>query len=139
MIDEVLVAGIAAAVGCLLGLFALIQPMRTAAALRLMPDPARRGGFATFRGGFGGFLLFGHLAVLLAISMQAQAGLGSVIGTSFAMGAAWIGAALGRALSMVLDHAAQRTRSTFNGLLVAFGFAIGLALMAPFLGHLGGG
>ncbi len=82
--------------------------------VRLRADWDAPGGFAAFRAIFGGFLLFGHLAVLLAIFMQEQAGMASVIGTSFAMGAAWIGAALGRVVTMLADHQGHQTRTGFT-------------------------
>lgn len=137
MIDTVQLAGIAACIGAVLGLGTLIRPDLAAGLLRLSPDPARQGGFAAFRG-IGGFLLLGHSAVLLAIYMQAQAGMGSVIGTSFALAAGWIGAAIGRLFSLVIDQEAHGTRTGPNVLLAIVSLGLGLALMAPFLGHLGG-
>ncbi len=101
-----ILAGGAAAIGALLGLISLLWPHKAARIVRLCPDPASKGGFAEFRATYGGLLLFAHLAVLLAIFMREQAGMASVIGASFAVGAGWLGAALGRAIAMLADHGA---------------------------------
>lgn len=136
MTIAVWLAGGAAVIGAMLGLVSLFAPARAAEIVRLQPDWAAPGGFAEFRAMYGGFLLLAHLAVLLAIVMQAQAGMASVIGTAFAVGAGWLGAALGRALSMVVDHGEHRTRTGYNAFSTGFELALGLALIAPWLAHL---
>ena len=136
MTIAVWLAGGAAVIGAMLGLVSLFAPARAAEIVRLQPDWAAPGGFAEFRAMYGGFLLLAHLAVLLAIVMQAQAGMASVIGTAFAVGAGWLGAALGRALSMVADHGEHRTRTGYNLFSTGFEFVLGLALLAPWIGHL---
>jgi hypothetical protein len=136
MTVAVWLAGGAAVIGALLGLFSLLVPAKAATIVRLQPDLAAPGGFAEFRATYGGLLLFAHLAVLLAILMQAQAGMASVIGTAFAVGAGWIGAAIGRALSMAADHGEYRTRTGYNLFSTGFELALGLALLAPWLAHL---
>ncbi len=135
---SLILAGGAAAIGALLGLVALLRPQKAAEIVRLRPDRDAPGGFAELRATFGGLLLLAHLAVLLAIVMREQAGMGSVIGASFAVGAGWLGAALGRALSMLVDHAEHRTRTGYNAFSTLFELALALALLAPWLGHLGG-
>jgi hypothetical protein len=131
-------AGGAAVIGAGLGLFSLVAPAKAAEIVRLRPDWDAPGGFAEFRATYGGLLLFAHLAVLLAIVMQAQAGMASVIGTAFAVGAGWIGAAIGRAVAMAVDHGEHQTRTGYNAFSTGFELVLGLALLAPWLGHLGG-
>ena len=134
----VIAAGLAALMGSGMGLASLIVPRWGASVVRLQPVETEKGGWAEFRASYGGFFLFMHLAVLMAIAMQAQASMASVIASGFAVGAAWIGMALGRILSMIVDHAERETRTRYNAMAVAFEAAMGLALMAPFIGHLGG-
>ena len=131
-----ILAGGAAAIGALLGLISLLWPHKAARIVRLCPDPASKGGFAEFRATYGGLLLFAHLAVLLAIFMREQAGMASVIGASFAVGAGWLGAALGRAIAMLADHGAHQTRTGYNLFSTVFELALALALLAPWLDHL---
>ena len=131
-----ILAGGAAAIGALLGLISLLWPQKAAEIVRLSPNPASKGGFAEFRATYGGLLLLAHLAVLLAIFMREQAGMASVIGASFAVGAGWLGAALGRALAMLADHGAHQTRTGYNAFSTVFELALALALLAPWLGHL---
>ena len=133
----VALAGLAALIGAGLGLLALLAPAKAGEIVRLRPDWDAPGGFAEFRATYGGLLLFAHLAVLLAIVMQAQAGMGSVIGTSFAVGAGWLGAAIGRAASLLLDDAEHRTRTGYNVFSIGFELVLALMLLAPWLGHLG--
>ena len=129
-------AASAAIVGALLGLLSLISPEQAARIVRLQPTDNSPGGFAEFRATYGGLLLFAHLAVLLAISMHEQAGMASVIGASFAVGAAWLGAALGRALAMLADHGQHQTRTGYNVFSTVFELALAFALLAPWIGHL---
>ena len=133
----VIVSGAAAVVGGALGLGSLINPAWGAKVVRLKPAD-QPGGWAEFRATYGGGLLLLHGAVLLAIAMQAQAGMASVVAAGFAAGAAWLGMGIGRAVSIVLDHARHGTRTGYNAFSVVFELAVGLALMAPWLGHIGG-
>lgn len=133
---SLILAGGAAVIGALLGLLALFWPTKAAEIVRLRPDWDANGGFAEFRATFGGLLLMVHLAVLLAIVMREQAGMASVIGASFAVGAGWLGAALGRMLSMLVDHGEHQTRTSYNAFSTVFELALALALLAPWLGHL---
>lgn len=138
MTPTVTLAGIAALIGAALGLFALVAPTRAAEIVRLRPDWDAKGGFAEFRAVFGGLLLFAHAAVLLAIVMQAQAGMASVVASSFAVGAGWLGAAIGRTIAMLVDHAEHQTRTGYNLFSTLFELVLALMLLAPWLGHLGG-
>ena len=136
---SLLLAGGAAVIGALLGFWAFVWPTKAAEIVRLRPDWDAAGGFAEFRATFGGLLMMAHLAVLLAIVMREQAGMASVIGASFAVGAGWLGAAIGRTISMLVDHAEHQTRTGYNAFSIVFELALAFALLAPWLGHLGGG
>jgi len=131
-----IIAGIAAFIGGLMGLMSLLVPRWGASVVRLAPDPRWKGGFAEFRASYGGALLLAHFAVLLTLAMSWQAGAGSVIGASFAVALYWIGMALGRLVSMAAD-AERETRTRYNVAGVGFELAMGLALAAPFIAHLG--
>jgi len=125
----IILAGVAASIGAALGLVALVAPAKAAEIVRLRPDWDAPGGFAEFRATFGGLLLFAHLAVLLAIWMQARAGMASVIATS---------AAIGRTVAMAGDHREHQTRTAYNAFSTVFELVLALMLLAPWLGHLGG-
>ena len=138
MTVTVIISGAAALVGALLGLGSLISPAWGASVVRLQPMADRPGGWAEFRASYGGGLLLLHGAVLLGIAMREQAGMASVVAAGFAAGAAWLGMAIGRTVSMLADHARHGTRTGYNLFSVGFELVIGLALMAPWLGHIGG-
>ena len=70
--------------------------------------------------------------------MRARAGDAALMGTGFAMGALWIGMALGRIVSMIVDHKDHATRTPYNYVAVGFEALMGAALWAPFLAHIGG-
>ena len=131
-----IIAGLAALIGVAMGSASLIVPRWGASIVRLAPDPRWPGGWSEFRASYGGALAFAHLAVLMTLAMSGRAGEGSVIGTSFALSLYWLGMALGRALSMTLD-AERGTRTAYNGWAIVFEAAMGLALAAPFIAHLG--
>jgi len=133
----VIISGVAAVIGGGLGLGSLISPSWGAKVVRLKPAD-KPGGWAEFRATYGGGLLLLHGAVLLAIAMQAQAGMASVVATGFAAGAAWLGMAIGRTTSILLDHSKHQTRTGYNLFSVGFELVVGLALMAPWLGHVVG-
>ncbi|MBI1235805.1 MAG: hypothetical protein GC188_03880 [Alphaproteobacteria bacterium] len=128
----------AAAIGCAMGAASLLVPRWGATVVRLQPDPRWRGGWSEFRASYGGAFFLGHAAILLTFVMQAQAGMAALMGTSFAMGAFWMGMALGRIVSMAADHGQYQTRTGYNAAAVVFESLMGLALWVPFLAHLGG-
>lgn len=131
-----IIAGLAAALGAAMGLASLAMPRWGANVVRLAPDPRWPGGWSEFRASYGGALGFAHIAVLLTLAMSGRAGEGSVIGTSFALSLYWLGMAVGRGLSMVVD-AERGTRTAYNGWAIPFEAAMALALAAPFIAHLG--
>ncbi|MGY6531403.1 hypothetical protein [Glycocaulis sp.] len=131
-----MLAGLAAAIGALMGLMSLAVPRWGANVVRLAPHPEMHGGWAEFRASYGGALVLAHGAVLLTLAMSAQAGAGAVMGASLAVGLYWLGMAIGRAISMLVD-AEQNTRTRYNAAAIGFEAVMGVALCAPFLAHLG--
>jgi hypothetical protein len=129
---------VAAAIGALMGGASLLVPRWGASVVRLQPDPRWKGGWSEFRASFGGAFLLGHAAVLLTFVMRGQAGPAALMGTGFAMGALWLGMAIGRGISMVADHGEHETRTGYNAVAIIFEAAMGLALWSPFLAHIGG-
>lgn len=137
--DTILIPTVlAATVGCVMGAASLLVPRWGASIVRLQPDPRWNGGWSEFRASYGGAILLGHAAVLLTYGMRARAGEAALMGTGFAMGALWIGMAIGRIVSMMADHGEHGTRTPYNYLAVGFEAVMGLALWAPFLAHIGG-
>jgi len=126
-----ILAMIAAHVGALMGLLGLINPEWSKNVVRLAPGPDKPGGYAEFRASFGGLFLFLHAAPIIAFF----AGNG-FMGSAFAAALAWIGMALGRVVSMLLDHKAMGTRTGYNVFGTGFELVLGLMLLAPFIAHL---
>lgn len=130
-------AGAAAALGAVMGLLSLIRPASGAAVVRLAPDPRWKGGWSEFRSSYGGALVLMHGAVLLTLAMSFQAGAGAVMGASFAAALYWLGMAIGRVISMIVDRD-HETATSYNAGAVGFELVMALALGAPFLRHLAG-
>ncbi|MEN0652821.1 MULTISPECIES: hypothetical protein [Hyphobacterium] len=138
MDTPILLTGVAAGIGALMGGASLLVPRWGASVVRLMPDPRWPGGWAEFRALYGGGFLMAHGSVLLTLAMMAQAGRNSVVAAGFAVGALWLGMAIGRAVSMLADGKAYQTRTSYNLFSTGFEIAMGLALWAPWLRHIGG-
>lgn len=138
MDTPILLTGIAATVGALMGLAALIMPRWASNIVRLTATERKPGGWAEFRALYGGGFLMAHGSVLLTIAMMAQAGRNSVVAAGFAVGALWLGMAIGRSVSVLADHRAHQTRTPLNLFSIPFEIVMGLALWAPWLGHIGG-
>ncbi len=130
----------ALAIGAGMGLYALINPRWAAWLVRLRDDPARPGGAAEFRGTYGGLFFATHsvaLFLLIASLYGPPAAAGSFTGLYFpaAIGAllvcasAWIGTAIGRALSIALDG----TGGGFNAASIGFELTLGFLLLAPLI------
>jgi hypothetical protein len=132
-----IVTGIAGLAGTAMGLASLAVPRWGQSVVRLGPDPRWKGGWAEFRSSYGGALALLHGAVLLTLAMGYQAGVGAVMGASFAAALYWFGMALGRAVSMILDGE-EETRTGYNATAVGFEMIMGTALALPFIAHLGG-
>jgi hypothetical protein len=126
---EASIAFYASVIACVfgggLGLYAMIDPGWASRLVRLVPAEGKVEGRSEFRATYGGLFFLPHAFVVWALlSDQPGAAL-----ASGALGAAWIGAGLGRLISFALD----RTATPLNRFNVAIETALGLALAAPFL------
>lgn len=117
-----------------LGLGAMFAPKWAAGVVRLVadPDPDKPGGFSEFRATYGGLLLLIHLSTLI-ILLQPQLALTYKIFALFPVAMGWLGAGIGRFLSLLLDKQENRA----NGLIpvwIPMELALGLAILAPVFG-----
>jgi hypothetical protein len=126
-----IISCIALASGAAMGLGALISPRWASGVVRLVedPDPARPGGYSEFRATYGGLFLMAHLsALLIAIYLPAiYAGFAAL---PLALG--WIGAGIGRSLSLLVDKDKNRARGlipVWIPLEIIIGLAIGSNLI----------
>ncbi|MEQ3747561.1 MAG: DUF4345 family protein [Henriciella sp.] len=115
----------------LLGLGSLFAPKWAAGVVRLVadPDPEKPGGFSEFRATYGGLLLLLHLSALLMVA-QPELKLQYKIFALFPIAMGWIGAGLGRTMSLILDKKENRS----NGLIpvwIPMELALGVAILAP--------
>ena len=117
-----------------LGLGSLIAPKWAAGVVRLVadPDPDKPGGFSEFRATYGGLLLLIHLSVVI-ILLQAELDPTYKVFALFPVAMGWIGAGLGRTLSLVMD----KTENRSNGLIpfwIPLEIGLGFAILAPAFG-----
>ena len=117
-----------------LGLGAMFAPKWAAGVVRLVadPDPEKPGGFSEFRATYGGLLLLIHLSGLI-ILLQPHLALTYKIFALFPIAMGWIGAGMGRLLSLLMDKAENRS----NGLIpvwIPMELALGFAILAPVFG-----
>jgi hypothetical protein len=130
-------AGIGLAIGAGMGLYSMINPNWGAWLVRLKADPDRPGGFAEFRGTYGGLFFFTHalpLAFLAFAMTRPEAGADGFAAPVFMIMssvcvAAWWGTAVGRVISILVD----RQGLPFNAASVGFEVALGLLIGAPLL------
>jgi len=99
--------------------------------VRLLPDPAfeKPGGFSEFRATYGGLFLMLHLTGLLILCQPDIADMFKIF-TVLPIAAAWVGAGLGRTLSLLLDPVENRR----NGLMpvwIATELGLGILIAAP--------
>jgi hypothetical protein len=122
-------------IGAGMGLYGMINPRWAARLVRLRDDPDRPGGFAEFRGTYGGLFLGAHgfaLAFLVPF-LQEREVLGAFPTHWVALGAIgvcammWLATSIGRAISIVAD----KTGGGFNYSSVGFEVALGLVIAAP--------
>jgi len=127
------VSALGMTVGAALGAYAIVDPKWAAKLVRLREDGP--GGFAEFRGTFGG-LFFGSQAaalffmVAVALEIEDVAGVPTywtAMGAAAVCAAMWIGTGLARALSMALDG----TGTKFNQASVALELCVGAAILTP--------
>lgn len=122
-------------IGAGMGAWGLANPRRAAGIVRLQETPDRPGGFAEFRGTYGGLFLATHgfaLVFMIAVAREIEA-LGGVPSYLVALGAAgvcgliWWGTALGRLAAIALDRAGTR----YNQASVVFEIVLGALILAP--------
>tara|TARA_R110000787_G_scaffold25398_3_gene71486 strand:+ start:16619 stop:17035 length:417 start_codon:yes stop_codon:yes gene_type:complete len=121
--------------GAVLGVTALISPSWASGVVRLVedPDPERPGGYSEFRATFGGFFMLSHMmtaALLLTVS-KSDVNLLSIL-VVLPLAAAWVGAAFGRTVSLLLDGSKNRTKGMIP-VWIPMEFLVGLAIAAPLL------
>ena len=113
--------------GAAMGAGALISPRWASGVVRLVadPDPARPGGYSEFRATYGGLFLMAHLSALL-IALNLPAIYAGFAALPLALG--WIGAGLGRLISLLVDKNKNRARGlipVWIPLEIVLGLAIG--------------
>lgn len=128
-----LLAALGLGFGAALGLGALIAPGWAAGVVRLQPDPARGGGYSEFRATYGGLLLAVHLTALILVLATPRAGSALVV---LPLAAGWLGAALGRGVSLLLDREKLGDRRIIP-VWMATEVGLALAIGAPVLQFLG--
>ena len=126
-----IISSLALASGAAMGLGALISPRWASGIVRLVadPDPARPGGYSEFRATYGGLFLMAHLSALL-ITLNLPAIYAGFAALPLALG--WIGAGLGRLISLMADKTENRGRGlipVWIPLEIAIGLAIGSNLL----------
>lgn len=120
-------------VGAAMGLYGLLNPRWAAGLVRL--QEAAVGGFAEFRGTYGGLFLATHgfalvFMVCVAREIETLAGVPAyftALGAAGACGLIWWGTAVGRALAMARDGAGTR----YNQLSTVFEIALGALILVP--------
>lgn len=124
--------------GALMGLGALFSPNWASNVVRLVANPAsdKPGGYAEFRATYGGLFLFSHLMTLALLMMFTRldtetAPILTVVAV-LPLAAGWIGAGIGRTLSLLLDRENNRSAG-MNPVWIPFEIFFGLAISAPFL------
>nr|WP_070959468.1 DUF4345 family protein [Hyphomonas sp. Mor2] len=117
-----------------LGLGALFVPKWAAGVVRLVadPDPEKPGGFSEFRATYGGLLLLIHLTVMIILLQDALA-LQYKVFALFPVAMGWIGAGLGRFLSLLLDGKENREKGLIP-VWIPLELALGFAILAPVFG-----
>ncbi|MEO0881773.1 MAG: hypothetical protein AAFY34_03480 [Pseudomonadota bacterium] len=115
--------------GAWAGLIALVRPSQIARSLRLQADPAKPGGYAEFRATFGGVFFMIH-AVALLIVLRFEPLIGALVVLPIV--GAWLGAAIARTLSMLLDKD-ENGEGGINRYWVILEIVIALLIAAPIL------
>lgn len=123
------------AVGAAMGFWGLINPRWAAGIVRLRDDPEKPGGFAEFRGTYGGLFFATHafalvLMACVALEIEAFAGVPTywtALGTVGVCGLVWLGTAVGRVAAIALDGAGTR----YNQASVIFEIVLGALIVTP--------
>ena len=123
---SLILAIIACVIGGVLGGLTLARPGSVLGLTRLDgdPDAPPATGLATEGRALGGLLILSHAATALFLGYQSSVG----AAMAFALAMAWLGAALGRAASVLID----KPRSKLNLTNLAFEVLIAVTLCLPF-------
>lgn len=116
----------------LIGFGALISPKWAAGVVRLQADqdPLKPGGYSEFRATYGGLLLLLHFMAIVLVWHLPKTQTDILVLAPLA--AAWVGAGIGRSISLVLDREENRSAGLIP-VWIPMEFALGLAIFAPFL------
>ncbi|KCZ51418.1 hypothetical protein HY29_06005 [Hyphomonas beringensis] len=121
--------------GTVMGLGALFSPAWASKVVRLVedPDPLRPGGYSEFRATYGGVFLFAHLitALLVLYLWDGEHQMTTAL-VVLPLAAGWIGAAIGRTMSLILDTRKNREPGMIP-IWIPTELILGLAIGAPFL------
>lgn len=115
--------------GAGLGLYALFRPEWAARFVRLKANPETPGGYSEFRATYGGLFLLSHLMTFILVLKAPDA---IAVFAVLPLAAGWMGAALGRAFSMVLDRD-KGGEARIVLIWMASEIILGLAIAAPIL------
>ncbi|MEM9668597.1 MAG: hypothetical protein AAF950_06690 [Pseudomonadota bacterium] len=111
------------------GFLALVRPAQIARSLRLQANPAKPGGYAEFRSTFGGvFLMIHAVALIFVLRLEPT----DTIPVILPISAAWIGAAIARSVSMVVDKE-ENGEGGINRYWVMLEIVVALIIAAPAL------
>jgi hypothetical protein len=124
-----IIALIALGFGALLGLGALFSPDWASRFVRLQADPERSGGYSEFRATYGGLFLMVHLTAFILVLRAPDA---LAVFAVLPVAAGWLGAAMGRAFSMVLDRG-KGGEARIVLIWMASEIVLALAIAAPIL------
>lgn len=127
-------------IGAGMGLYGMIRPQWASWLVRLRDDPDRPGGFAEFRGTYGGLFFGSHGFALVFMwpFLHEREALGEfpthwvMLGAVGACGMMWLTTSVGRMLSIALD----KTGGGFNYASVVFEIILGLIIAGPVIAFL---
>lgn len=119
--------------GALMGLGSLISPAWAAGVVRLQPVEGKPGGYSEFRATYGGLLLLTHLTALV-IMLYTGPYVSIFVALPLALG--WFGAALGRAVSLLLD-AEKNGGAGMIPVWIPTEILLGVMIGLPILGLMG--
>lgn len=120
-----LIAVAACVIGGGLGAYAMVNPAWASRLVRLVPTEGQVEGRSEFRASFGGLFLGGHAFAAWTLT-TAQPGAEMA---AAALGLAWLGAGVGRTISLFADNALTNL-NIFN---VAFELSFGIGLLLPLI------
>ena len=118
--------------GASIGFISMVSPNWGANVVRLQadPDPLKPGGYSEFRATYGGLFMMMHLMALILTIQLPRTGIDILVLAPIA--AAWVGAGMGRTLSLFLDREENREAGMIP-IWIPTEFLLGVAIFAPFL------